>query len=650
MQVFWYPLDTKEDPDAKVRPAREALCNVPFLRAREWLCAKGAQLRPGARAWVWDWLDGEWRKLEAKDVYPGQTLLVAADTGGYDLERGWMPLSKETVGTLESPAPTPEEQADASESDEHLSELAGSLITHWQTIAIHGAQVGKEAGTLANTLCPALAPLFDLAGRWHDLGKAHDAFQNSIAHAERPNRRDIAKAPQSAWPKDKLYSMGRGDRRKGFRHELVSTLGLFEVLRRHAPHHQALLGPWEEVLDAMGSKPEVTAAGIPRNPIEQEIIGLSAEEFDLLAYLVCSHHGKVRMAWHASPADQAANDSVVRIRGVREGDRLPATLLTAPDGQFVELPECELTLAPSTLGLSPKTGRAWTDRVLRLLKQQSSFQLGYLEALLRTADVRASKAPVADPLLQDNTGKYDPARSDQSVASPAPGRKGASQVGSDPTESGDEHGVRGRTGQPEEAGGGTRKPATATRFVSTTLGRLSYAQLADHLADRVAAVEVAVEQGAFSFEPIHEDLIVELHRAVCADLVPDFVGWRKVDVTVGTHTPPAFFLVPQLMRQYAADLEARLQSCADSDSLLLEALAYAEGQLLSIHPFADFNGRVTRVFLSLLLIRLDLPAAFLLPSEAEKASYLLALRAADQMDWAPLMEIWRERLSKGATG
>ena len=116
---------------------------------------------------------------------------------------------------------------------------------------------------------------------------------------------------------------------------------------------------------------------------------------------------------------------------------------------------------------------------------------------------------------------------------------------------------------------------------------------------------------------------------------------------VGTHTPPQFFVVPQLMHQYAADLEVRLQSCGESDNLLLEALAFAEGRLLSIHPFADFNGRVTRVFLSLLLIRLDLPAALLLPSEAEKANYLLALRAADQLDWAPLMEIWRERLSKG---
>ena len=94
--------------------------------------------------------------------------------------------------------------------------------------------------------------------------------------------------------------------------------------------------------------------------------------------------------------------------------------------------------------------------------------------------------PVADPLLQDNTGRCDPARSNQSVASPATGGEGAPQVGSDPAESGDEHGVRRRTGRPEEAGGGTCQQAT-TRFINTALGQLSYAALADHLAERVAA-------------------------------------------------------------------------------------------------------------------------------------------------------------------
>ncbi|MGH8524836.1 MAG: hypothetical protein ACREXY_11645, partial [Gammaproteobacteria bacterium] len=36
----------------------------------------------------------------------------------------------------------------------------------------------------------------------------------------------------------------------------------------------------------------------------------------------------------------------------------------------------------------------------------------------------------------------------------------------------------------------------------------------------------------------------------------------------------------------------------------LEALAFAEGRLLSIHPFLDFNGRATRVWLREVIRRL----------------------------------------------
>jgi CRISPR-associated endonuclease/helicase Cas3 len=137
----------------------------------------------------------------------------------------------------------------------------------------------------------------------------------------------------------------------------------------------------------------------PPNGIEREVLALSAEDFDLLAYLVCSHHGKVRAAWHASPSDQDAADDAVRIRGVREGDALPSILLAAEDGCFEPLPESALTLAPASIGLSPTTGRSWTDRVLGLLGRHSSFQLAFLEALLRVADQRASRRPEVDPLL-----------------------------------------------------------------------------------------------------------------------------------------------------------------------------------------------------------------------------------------------------------
>ena len=62
------------------------------------------------------------------------------------------------------------------------------------------------------------------------------------------------------------------------------------------------------------------------------------------------------------------------------------------------------------------------------------------------------------------------------------------------------------------------------------------------------------------------------------------------------------------MRSYAADLEARLAGQDDQSSeQLIDDLAFAEGRLLQVHPFEDFNGRVSRLFLIELLYRLDQP-------------------------------------------
>lgn len=405
VQVFWLPVSAKEAPSESLRPSREALCSVPFLKARDWLCgtesktSRAPRLKAGVRAWVWEWQEGRWKLAERKDMYPGQTLLVDAAVGGYDPLFGFNPSSRSEVLPVDAIVASLEEHADATESDEHLSALVAHQSVQWQTIAVHGAQVGDEAARLAEILCPSFARVFDLAGRWHDVGKAHPAFQNSIEHEDRPLRSDVAKAPAGAWPRRKLYSMPNEASRKGFRHELASTLALFAVLIRNAPSHPALLGPWREVLPLLGAAVAEEAESTPTD-LEKEIIELSAEEFDLLAYLICCHHGKVRLAWHASPADQDANDSVRRIRGVREGDALPQTLLATAKGEYASLPQIELSLSPAATGLSAQTGRSWTDRTLNLVKKHSVFQLGYLEALLRAADIRSSRAPVADPLLE----------------------------------------------------------------------------------------------------------------------------------------------------------------------------------------------------------------------------------------------------------
>jgi CRISPR-associated endonuclease/helicase Cas3 len=146
---------------------------------------------------------------------------------------------------------------------------------------------------------------------------------------------------------------------------------------------------------------EVTPpAADPPNPLEQEVLNLNCESFNLAAYLICAHHGKVRQAWHACPADQAAGDELPRIRGLQDGDLLPPLPLAASDRTFHILPQTCIDLAPAAAGLSPRTGSSWTERVLGLLATHGPFTLAWLEALFRTADQRASRLTVQDELLE----------------------------------------------------------------------------------------------------------------------------------------------------------------------------------------------------------------------------------------------------------
>jgi CRISPR-associated endonuclease/helicase Cas3 len=100
-----------------------------------------------------------------------------------------------------------------------------------------------------------------------------------------------------------------------------------------------------------------------------------------------------------------------------------------------------------------------------------------------------------------------------------------------------------------------------------------------------------------------------------------------------------------LMRDYVRDLQARCaEVVSDEEKGLLDFLAFAEGRFLTIHPFQDFNGRTVRLLLTELLRRLDLPRVSLAPEgEVERGNYFLALEAADQHDWQPLIAVWKGR-------
>ena len=515
---------------------------------------------------------------------PGMTLLLRAKDGGYDPDLGFVADSRKRVEPLPAP-PTP---------DETYREDWRSNRPQPIELPDHLANVARAAQVLCDRLTEA-SPAVVRAARWHDVGKAHAIFQTTMTACA-----DMPAGDGRLWAKSCCKCARH--QRPYFRHELASALA------------------W---LEAHDGEPDA----------------------DLVAYLIAAHHGKVRLSLRALPDEQEAPHGKRYARGVWEDDQLPALSF---DGE--QSPQTTLRLHLMELGEGPQ-GPSWTARTQALLAKHGPFRLAWLEALVRIADWRATAQEQAD--LTNNppapeTDQHDLAASNSTLARPAGGGEAPHPLGADSAQRSPEHGLRGGAGEPEGTGGGTRTPAHATRHIQTGLGILSYAELAPHLADRVRRIEEQIEGGEFDRGTLGDDLILDLQRTLCGDLVPDLASWRRHDVQIGPHTPPAFPRVPALMREYALDLDARLNQFPFIDDLLLENLAFAEGRLLSIHPFPDLNGRVTRLFLRTLLRRLDLPAVDLVPEQADLPVYLAALRAADAVNWQPLMDIWRRRLEATA--
>ena len=105
--------------------------------------------------------------------------------------------------------------------------------------------------------------------------------------------------------------------------------------------------------------------------------------------------------------------------------------------------------------------------------------------------------------------------------------------------------------------------------------------------------------------------------------------YRLVNVHAGARTFPNYSKVPDLMKSF---VEATNRQIAETKTFQqqCEAAFYAHFQFVSIHPFADGNGRTSRLLMNYILSCFNLPIFFVYKSN--RISYIQALEKARETD------------------
>jgi Fic family protein len=105
--------------------------------------------------------------------------------------------------------------------------------------------------------------------------------------------------------------------------------------------------------------------------------------------------------------------------------------------------------------------------------------------------------------------------------------------------------------------------------------------------------------------------------------------YRLVNVHAGARTFPNYSKVPDLMKSFVEATNKRIAE-AKTFQQKCEAAFYAHFQLVSIHPFADGNGRTSRLIMNYILSAFDLPVFYVYKSS--RISYIQALEKARETD------------------
>jgi len=332
------------------------LCPVPISNAR---AAQDNILNQG---WIWRGKDAGWISVREAGLFPGMTILLPLQAGGYDNAIGW-------TGNKADNKHLSHYQPNSIKSDE---EKLSCLTSGWRSIPDHTNEVVKELYDLINNLQMDAVRKNEFnalikAATWHDIGKNHPKWQEAVLNSlnnagikGKDKFRPFAKFSLSDSPQlhnkhgDEFESEIRKLRnsfRPGITHEVASALAFRQFEQKHM--------------------------GLAR---DTDFASLLAE------YVIMSHHGRVRKVLRDEiPRFPNNQKDINTVRGVSNGDMIPSIEISGTAcGCDAISTDCR------KMGRGPNGHESYTRGILRLLEYYGPFRLAFFEVLFRAADIRAS--------------------------------------------------------------------------------------------------------------------------------------------------------------------------------------------------------------------------------------------------------------------
>lgn len=424
--VFWREFDAKKGPGRThelIGPAFDATegCAVAIHRFREFIGEKG-------RALVWDERAERWQSTWASEICPGMVVMLPRTAGGYSKSIGWTCTACDKLDQVPLPGPF---------SDSYDDDAATFEKGEWVTLETHLADAKAAATSITNALhldAPIQTAIIT-AAEWHDIGKAHPVWQNALPRAGEQH--------QQLWAKASYVFVLEGKNSAAFREStqrIIESAGIkVKFLRPEASRDDVPRQLWtvtKKIGEKLRSEIESQAKGnlvgwMQRFRPQKDGTFIRHEAASALAawshyfagspewpgltlFLIACHHGKVRTALYARGADGEDVCGAPKASAPLPLSAIPPwkcemlmDFSCASVGTGGEFSQDGLTFTPTTPG--------WTGIVIDLLggwetrpqetpppnalraatepRQLGPFALAYLESLICTADIRASKNP-----------------------------------------------------------------------------------------------------------------------------------------------------------------------------------------------------------------------------------------------------------------